>query len=328
MKHRFTLLALLVVLCAQSISAAVILDNPKVKLIGFMQTLAVLDEDNDALTFGMDRIRLAVKADLSEQMTFKLHFDFMKTDTDVDADGDSPGIIKDAVVGLKFKGGVFLLGKEKTAAGYEFNFPGYKLDVIKRGFGHQNMIFERNVGFQYRSGKIGAMKTSFKVGLYNAGPKKATDTGDPAEGQDYTFSSAIYTKLMPQLTAHASFGTAMTSVDGQEAVSLLGVALDYKSDKFRTVVDFMARDDADHAGSDGSTYYGMACYKVQPTTEVVVRYETLDVENDANDRADVVAGINYYFNPKKPWLAKIMFNYVSSDMDGKSGPMVMFQGVF
>jgi hypothetical protein len=286
-------------------------------------------EDNEAITFGMDRIRLITKAKLNSKMSFKLQVDFVKVAKDVDADGDSPGIIKDAVLGIKMLGGHQLfLGKQKTPAGYEFNFSGTKLDVVKRGFGHQTMIFERNMGMLLKTPKYGPMKIYAKAGLFNAGPKKANDTGDAAEGQDYTFSSAFYATPVKNLTTHLSYSSAGTSVDGQEAVSLMGLAVDYKTDKFRGVVEQLTRDDADHSGSDGSTLYAMLGYKVKPGLEFVVRSESLDVEDDSKDRADIVGGVNLYFTPDKPWTSKVMLNYVSSDMDGKSGVQLMFQGVF
>jgi hypothetical protein len=334
MKYAIIIMSMILSLQFCSARAAEIETSPKLKFVGFIQTVAQKSENNDAFTFGMDRVRLITKANLNSKMSFKLHVDFNKVKigdgtNQVDKDGDSPAIIKDAELGLKFKGGhQLIMGKMKTPIGYEFNFPGFKLDVVKRGFGHQNMVFERAMGMMFKSAKFGAMKTNFKLGVFNAGPSKANDTGSAAEGQDYTISGAVYLNPLANLTANASFGSAGTSIEGQEPVTMFAGALDYRTDKIRTVLDFISRDDPDHTSNDGMTYYAMAGYKINPGIEVVLRHETLDVENDAKDRADFVAGVNFYFNPKKTWESKVMINYVSSDMDGSSGLQLMFQGVF
>ena len=303
--------------------------KPTVKLGGFTQATMIKSEDNKAFSFGFDRVRLLAKGGLNKFVDYKLQIDFMKTATDVDKDGDTPGIVKDAVLIYKpVKKMRVSVGKFKTPVGFEFNASGTKLDFVKRGLG-QALVFERNVGAMVHGKNFGKAKLGFKAGVFNAGPNKANSIGDPAEGQDYSFAGSL--SLNPQKTLYAEvfFGTALTSVDGQSNVNIFGAAAKVKLiDKLQLKCEFMSRSDDQNTAADGSDFYIQGGYLITPNFEPVIKYEKLDVENNSNDQANATFGLNIFLNPEKHGQSKIQINYVSSDLDGKDAVQVMFQGAF
>ncbi|MCA9734392.1 MAG: hypothetical protein H6696_01270 [Deferribacteres bacterium] len=292
---------------------------------GCIQTTAIKSENNDGFLFGFDRVRLTVKGALNPKVDFRLQVDFSKQSTDIDKDGDSPGIIKDAEMKIKANSHVVVhFGKFKTPIGTEFNMSGQKLDFVKRGLG-QALVFERNLGAMVRASKLNKMNLGFDLGVFNPGPSKANDIGSAAAGNDYTLAGRVHATPVKNVFAEAYFGNAMTSVVDQENVSIFGAGVKTKFDKLNVNGEFMMRKDGNSAAQDGTDFWFSAAYLVTPEFEPVLKFEKLDVSADASDQAITVIGFNYFFNPKDHHQSKIQVNYHMSDLDGYDAIQFMFQ---
>ncbi len=299
-----------------------------VKISGFTQATSILGEDNGAFKFGFDRVRIVAKGGLNQYVDYKLQVDFMKATAGIDKDGDTPAIIKDAEItfraGKKLR---FSVGKFKTPIGMEFNNSGKKLDFVKRGFGHQTFVFERNAGAMIHAKGLGEAGFGFAFGVFNAGPKNATNVGNAKDG-DYTLVGRV--SLDPSKAFHVEgyWGSATTSIDTQKAVTVFGLGAIAKVQKFVFKGEFMKRNDAQNAKADGTTFYVQGGLRISPRVQPVIKYEKLDVTNDKRDRTDITLGVNFFLNPKNVHQSKIMLNYIISDAKGKDALQVMYQASF
>ncbi len=254
--------------------------------------------------------------------------DFVKQATDVDKDGDTPAIIKDALMIIKpFKNLRLSFGKFKTPIGMEFGTPGYKLDVVKRGLG-QKLVFERNAGAMAQFKNIGESKLGVAAGIFNAGPNAANDVGDPKKGNDYSFVGRVNISPVKNFYAEAFGGLANSSIDSIKSVSILGAAAKFKYDALQLKAEYMLRKDDNNSKADGSDFYIQAGFLIDPHFEPVVKYEKLDVRKNSADQSNLTFGLNYFINPEKRHQSKIQLNYVSSDVGSKSAVQVMFQVAF
>ena len=301
-------------------------ETPSIRIGGFAQITAIKGESSDALVFGYDRVRLQARGRINAVTDYHLQLDFSRTSVDVDKDGDSDGIIKDVVI--TYRPGAALrasVGKFKTPIGMEFNTAGKNLDFVKRGLG-QALVFERNAGAMLSAKGLGAAKLGFACGVFNAGPNKANDVGDPTLGSDYTLAARVDLRPDPRFYAQAYAGAALTSVAGQGDVQILGAAARVKPvDGLALKAEFMSRDDPNNDAADGSDYYLQAGYLVHPHFEPVIKYEELDVTDDSRDQANTTLGLNCYLSPKPHRESKIMLNYIFSDLDGGDALQVLFQ---
>ena len=302
---------------------------PNIELGGFTQVTMTQSEDHEAFIFGFDRVRLSAKGKLNEFMDYKLQVDFMKQTTDIDKDGDTPGLIKDAV--LTFKPGTMLgifVGKFKTPVGMEFNTSGKKLDFVKRGLG-QALIFERNTGAMFQMNKIGGPGFGCAAGIFNYGPNGANNTGNPAEGHDYTVAGSL--SIDPQKDNHLEifFGSALTSSQGQKNIHVLGAGIRSKIiQRLHLKGEFISRNDEQNGASDGSDFYAQSGFLLNRMFELAIKYEKLDVSDHSKDQKNITLGVNLFLNSEMHEQARIQVNYVISDLNGKDAFQVMFQGAF
>jgi len=297
---------------------------------GYIQTNMIKTETNKAFTFGFERVRIGSKGTLNQYVDYRLLFDLVNSaETSGNDGGESPAIINNAEVIFKINSKLKLsAGKYKTPIGMEWNVPATNLDVVKRGLG-QAFIFHFDTGLMLYGEKIGKPGLGFALGVFNAGPNKANTVGDPSLGQDYTVTGRISIDPNKSFHAQAYLGSALTSVPGQENVSVLGGAVILKPIKPLTLKsEFMSRSDAQNLSSDGNDYYVQAGYFVHPNFEPLVKFESLNVSNDAKDQANLTLGLNTYFNKENLKQSKIQVNYIISDMDGKSDLQVLYQVAF
>jgi hypothetical protein len=300
--------------------------KPSIRLGGFAQVTAIAAEGSEALTFGYDRVRLDARGSINAVTDYHLQLDFSRTSFDIDKDGDSDGIIKDVVITYKPTGMISAsAGKFKTPVGMEFNTAGKNLDFVKRGLG-QALVFERNAGVMLHARRIGQARFGFAAGIFNAGPNRANGIGDPDQGADYTLAGRL--SLTPDSRLHAQVyaGTALTSIEGQQNITLLGAAARVRPVAALSIkAEYMSRDDANSASADGSDYYLQAGYLAHPRVEPVVKYEVLDLADDTRDQANTTLGCNLYLSPELHRRSKIMVNYVISDLGGKDALQLLFQ---
>lgn len=303
--------------------------QPSIKIGGYTQTTAIKSEDNKAFVFGFERVRIGASGSLNGLTDYKFLVDFVKSASATGPDGSSPGVINFAQITYKpTKKFNFTVGKFKTPLGMEWNTGATSLDIVKRGLG-QSFIFHFDVGAMATIKEISSSGIRIDAGIFNAGPNKATEIGDPAEGQDYTLVGRIQASPLKALSAEASFGTAVTSIDSQKSVNVFGVGAKYKiNSKIQVLAEYLSRSDEMHTSSDGSSFYVQAGYLVCPRIKPLVKFEKRDVTDDNKDQQDITIGLNFYLNPQNQKEAKIIFNYVHSDVDGAGAIQLLFQGAF
>ncbi len=319
----FTIFIVLILFCST------LLSQPNIKLNGYIQTTASLNEGNKAFVFGFERVRLGAKGSLNEYADYKLLVDFTDTNDEIGNDGDTPGIIKFAQLTFKTVADInFTVGKFKVPFGMEWNTAASKLDFVKRGLG-QSFVFHFDTGAMIHKNNIGSMKMGIALGAFNAGPNKANDVGDPTKGADYTLASRLHCNPIDNIYTEVSFGSALTSVENQERINVLGLGLQYNlTSKLCCKAEYLSRSDKQNESSDGSSYYLQGGYLVTPTMEPIIKLENRDVTNDDADRQDITLGCNFFLNPKKHNESKIQLNYIISDTDGSSAFLALFQGAF
>jgi len=296
---------------------------------GYMQNTMIKSEDGKAFTFGFDRVRIGAKGKLNDLTAYKFQIDVTNSADEFGPDGSTPGIITFAEIDYKvLKAMTLSVGKFKTPIGMEWNTAATQLDFVKRGLG-QAFIFHFDAGAMLHANNLGKPGFGFAAGVFNAGPNKATEIGDPQEGQDYTLAGRVNINPGKTLYGELYFGRALTSVSGQEDVQVFGGAVKSKlTSKLQVKAEYLTRDDVTHTGSDGTDYYVQAGYLVHPEFEPVFKYETLDVTDNSKDQANITLGLNIYLNPKVQKQSKIMINYVSSDLDGKDAFQMLYQVAF
>lgn len=301
----------------------------EVKTSGYIQTTMTKAEDNDAFLIGFDRVRARFSGSINDKVDFKLQVDFIDGAKATGNDGSTPGMINYAEIIYKLPNKMNLsVGKMKTPLGMEWNTGPTSLDFAKRGLG-QAFIFHFDGGAMLYKNNIGKAGLGFAAGVFNYGPNKATNVGDPAQGPDYTLTGRVSADPNKQFHAEAYFGTAMTSVDGQENVTLAGVGAKWKPvSKLQLKGEYMSRDDAQNPSAEGTDYYVQAGYQVHPNFEPAVKYEQLDLTNDASDRTDLTVGLNIFINPEDKKQSKIIINYIASDLDGKDAIHLFYQVAF
>ncbi len=302
---------------------------PAVKLSGFTQVTAIRNENFDGFIFGLERVRIIAKGGLHPRVEYKLMVDFNNTGVEVDKDGDTPGIIKDAQLTLKLPQRLRLLvGKFKTLIGMEFNVPAYELDFIKRGFGHQTLVFERNVGAMLEAPKLTRLGLGLAAGAFNPGPNNANRIGSAQQG-DYTLAGRVSLDPVAGLHAQAYFGLAQTGRPDQSEVRIWGGAFRLSPrHKLAVKGEWLAREDANDVAVDGHTFYVQAGYRLASWVQPILKLERLDLAGDKLDRQDVTFGLNLFLNPENIHQAKIMLNYVRSDFPGRDAIQIQMQGAF
>ena len=300
-----------------------------VKTSGYIQNSMIKSEDNKAFLFGFERVRVRFSGTLNELMNYKLQVDFTDAFKETGNDGSTPAMINYAEI-------IFTpidllnvsVGKFKTPIGMEWNTGPTSLDFVKRGLG-QALIFHFDAGMMAQTKSIGKYGFKFTGSIFNYGPNKATDVGDPSKGNDYTIAGRIAVDPSKKVHAETFFGSALTSVEGQENVNVYGAGLKWKlAEKLQLKGEFLDRTDAQNSSADGTDYYAQAGYTVHPHIEAAIKYEKLDLTNKAKDQANITLGTNFFLNSKDKKQSKILVNYVISDLKGNDAIQVMFQAAF
>lgn len=167
----------------------------------------------------------------------------------------------------------------------------------------------------------------FAAGIFNAGPYQANDIGNPADGQDYSYSGRLNFDPNNNIHAEAYGGGATVSADSSDNVYIVGSGARAKFSGFTAKAEYMIRSDKNNPSVDGSDFYVQGGYMLTDRFETAVKYEKLDVDNDDKDRVDMTLGFNIFLNPKKHEQSKIHINYVHSDLKGASAFQILFQGI-
>ncbi|MDM7925370.1 MAG: porin [bacterium] len=306
--------------------AASVHAQPKVS--GYVQTTMIRSESNEAFVFGFERVRLQAAGSFRPEVGYKVLVDFVETDP-LDNDGDTPAIIKVAeVVYTPVPKLNVSVGKFKTPIGMEWNTGAPDLDFVKRGLG-QALIFHFDTGIMAHGTGIGGPGFGYAAGVFNAGPNKANEVGDPASGQDYTVAGRLSLDPSSALHGEAFFGSAVTHVAGQENVNVVGAGARWIPVRPLCLkAEALSREDGQNPASDGTDLYVQAAFRPHPRWESLVKFETLDVAGSDRDQTNVTVGLNWCMNPESRRQARILVNGVFSDLKGNDAVQVLYQVAF
>jgi len=301
--------------------------GPSIKFEGYTQMLASKVEDNEAFVFGFERVRLGAKGKLNQYTDYRLLVDYVESG--IGKDGETPAMINYAH--LTFKPGDKInisAGKFKTPVGMEWNTSATALDFVYRGLS-QSLVFHWDTGIMVHASGISNAGFGYSLGVFNAGPNKANNVGDPAEGQDYTIAGNVSINPSKTFYMEASFGSALTSDSLQENVNIYGLGARLNAtDKLTIKGEYLSRKDEQTSKVNGSDMNFQVGYLVHPHFEPVIRYDMFDVDNDDFDQKLITAGVNFFINPDNHKETKIQLNYQASDLEGGDAILLLFQGAF
>ena len=304
-------------------------DKPSLKWNGYTQTTMIKSEGYKSFVFGFERVRIGLAGALNEKMDYKLLFDLVDSPDGIGPSGETPKIINYAMVTVKpYKDLRLSVGKMKVPVGMEWNTAAHSLDFVKRGYA-QKFIFHFDTGAMLHMSNIGKHGLGFAAGVFNAGPNKATNVGDPKDGNDYTVAAQVSADPSKAVHAELYWGSALTSVEGQKDVTVAGAGFKW----FPTATlefkgEYITRDDFQTMSSDGTVYYFQAGYLLFPYAQPIVKYENDDITADSYDQTAITVGCNFFLNPNKRKESKIQINYVASDLKGQDSFQILFQGAF
>lgn len=304
-------------------------DKPSLKWNGYTQATMIKSENYKSFIFGFERVRIGLSGALNEKMDYKLLFDLIDTPDGIGPSGETPKIINYAMVTVKpYKALRLSVGKMKVPVGMEWNTAAHSLDFVKRGYA-QKFIFHFDTGAMLHMSNIGKHGLGFAFGVFNAGPNKATNVGDPKNGNDYTLAGRVSADPVKSLHAELYWGSALTSVQDQKDVTVAGAGIKwYPANTIELKGEYITRDDQQNIASDGAVYYCQAGYLLFPFAQPIIKYENDDISADSYDQTTITLGCNFFLNPNKRKESKIQINYVISDMEGQDSFQVLFQGAF
>jgi len=306
--------------------------SPTMKWDGFLQTTFIKTEKQYSGVFGLERLRLFARGEVSPSVAYQIHLDMLLAYKDKASDGDTPGAIRDAVIYLKpYEKYVVSVGKFKTPLGMEFAESGNKLDFVKRGLGY-DMVFEWNTGIMLSGKKVAPGGLSFDLGVFNPGPKKANDSGNLEEGYDYTLAGRIKADPGKNLHAQVFAGYVSNSVSDttkpMENILAFGGGVKFMLDEFQIKAEYFYRDDPDHPEVDGTNFYVDGIYRFLPNYQAVLRVDQLDVSKLEKARTDIIPGLNIFFNSEAIYQTQFKINYVMSNLKDMDAVQCMFQVSF
>ena len=296
---------------------------------GLAQVTLSKSEENQGFVFGLERIRLIASGAVNHCVNYKLQFEFNRSVFHEDKDGETPNVIKDAVLFFSpIKGMRIWAGKFKTPIGMEFNTSGKTLAFVKRGLG-QALVFERNLGVMLSTPHLGRRGLGLSAGVFNPGPNGANETGDPAAGQDYTVAGRVHFDPSGQFHLEAFGGAALTSVASQKSVTVLGLGVRWRVlNRILLKAEWMSRDDAQNAGSDGVDGYMQAGVRIHPNIDTTVKWENLNVKDAGMDQKNLTLGLSIALQAERREQSRILLNYVLSDKRGRDAFQLMCQAAF
>ncbi len=301
--------------------------GPSIKFEGYTQMTATKFENNKAFVFGFERVRLGAKGKLNQYADYRLMVDFVESG--IGKDGETPAMINYAQLTFKPSSKINITaGKFKTPVGMEWNTSATSLDFVKRGLS-QSLVFHWDMGFMLHASGIGNTGFGYNLGVFNAGPNKANNVGDPELGQDYTIAGSININPVKAFYLEASFGSALTSDSLQENVNIFGLGARFKvTDQLSLKGEYLSRSDEQNSAVDGSDLNFQAGYLVHPNFEPVIRYDVFDVKNDDKDQKLITAGLNIFINPDNQKETKIQINYLASDLEDGDSFQILLQSAF
>lgn len=272
-------LGLGLLLCPAAVSAAVATED-RFDFLSFAQMTAEQHDDDDRVSFGVDRLRLKATY-RTDTLTGGLQLDLSGDDLGASQPGTLPNVIKDVWVGIPITSGQRVtLGQFKTPVGLDFNRPANDLLITKRGM-EKPLVLERALGVMF-SGRAPVEGLEYDIGLFDeAGRSGATADADGQAGDANAWAGRLRYSISG-LSAEVSYGR--TEQAGGPATSdyyLYAVGLAYALRDW--TVAFEQLDGSNVLGVSGRdervTYIHLG-RRISPRLDLVARY--YDGESEVN----------------------------------------------
>lgn len=324
-KSLITLAVAAVAMAPMAVNAAADKHKSKAKFFGYAQITAAAgkgdynNKDADGLRFGADSVRLGYKVKY-DKVWGMLQFDVNKTDK---ADNIGiPEIIKDAVVGYKFKKAANVsAGVFKTPVGMDFSNPSKYLDITKRGM-ETGLVLERAAGLMVSGRDISGF--GYDLGMFNPTQRSAAvDFGTAGDGSGYA-GRVIY-DMGETLHLEASYGTStQDSSATAEDYTVWGAGGTFNTGAMTFKAEYVAGSDVKGKKDyEESVWYLHGGYAINKKNELVIRHYAANSKKGDGSETDL--GNTYFgwniFLGEHALNGRIQLNYVlvSGDNDTFSG---------
>ncbi len=276
------------------------------------------DLGEDALKFGLDRVRIGYK--LKDGNVFGgLQVDFNETSNGASTGSDDK-IIKDAFAGYKFSNAASIkMGQFKTPLGMDFNTSGKKLDIAKRGM-EKKLVLERTAGIMLSGRKI-AGGIGYDVFYGNpAGRSAATTSG--TTGKDNTTAVRVSYDMGKLMHAELSYGSSATSVVGLSDYDVIDFAMAYKRGPITGKFEYITGDNVGNVTNTKEDVYLLHFgYQFSKMFEGVIRHyqaSNTPAAGTSTDLGNTFLGANLFLGSNKT-NGRLQLNYVVASGDTTNG---------
>lgn len=291
--------------------------------MGFAQLTAEHRDDQNGIDFGGDRIRAGARYS-SDTLFGGLVLDFNVPDAGNRTPGTLNNIIKDVWAGWHLnrhwsvKGGQF-----KAPVGMDFNVPGHRLDITKRGL-EKPLVLERAVGAMLSGRKLGG-HLGVDVGIFNpAGRSGAVATPASGEGEHNAYAIRGLLDAGPwhaQISAgrSESAGLAPRSAD----YTVVDAGLRWAQGPWTLKAEWIAGDNV--LGTDGreqTVAYAHAGWRLRAPVELVARHYSGRSELPDGARFDLdntYLGVNLTPQALEHASLRVQINYLIAGGDRPVG---------
>ena len=288
------------------------------KPIAYAQFTAESLKNSGGIDFDADRVRAGV------QYQEGALFGGILLDFAVDNAGDrSPGtltnVIKDVYVGWQFDPRFSLkLGQFKTPVGLDFNTPGHRLDITKRGL-EKPLVLERDPGLMLSARNLGP-GLGFDIGVFNpAGRSGATRHANDQSGESNAYAARVLLDR-PGLHLEASVGgsedaAGLSTPDYQ--VYDLGAVLKLGQATFKAEW-ISGRNILGMSDREQDVGYAHIGYRIGRQWEAVLRHYDAQSRLSGSpdtDLANTYLGFNFWPLISGPVSLRLQMNYVIAGGD-------------
>ncbi len=288
------------------------------KPLAYAQLTAEKPDSSGGIDFDADRVRAGIQ--YQEGALFGgILLDFAVDDAGDRSPGTLTNVIKDVYVGWQFDPRFSLkLGQFKTPVGMDFNTPGHRLDITKRGL-EKPLVLERDPGLMLSARNLGS-GLGFDIGVFNpAGRSGATRHANDQSGESNAYAARVLLDR-PGLHLEASVGgsedaAGLSTPDYQ--VYDLGAVL--KLGQATLKAEWISgRNILGMSDREQDVGYAHIGYRIGPQWEAVLRHYDAQSRLSGSpdtDLANTYLGFNFWPLISGPVSLRLQMNYVIAGGD-------------
>ncbi|MCK5769867.1 porin [Algiphilus sp.] len=296
-------------------------DDAGWKPMGFAQ-LTMEQRGDGGIDFGADRVRAGARFSAGD-FGGGLVLDFNVPDAGDRTPGTLTNVIKDVYGDWRFHSRWLLrVGQFKTPLGMDFNTPGHRLDITKRGM-EKPLVLERDPGAMV-SGRGLPGGFGVDAGAFNpAGRSGATTHTTAQEGEDNAYAGRLHWDGVEALHAEIAYGTSEAAGGpGTEDYRVLDAGLRFTRGPLTLKAEWI--DGSDIRGIDGRderVVYGHADYRLSQRWTLVARHYAGRSEpatgGDSN-LGNTYLGVTVHPPMRGPVVLRLQINAVLESGDGEA----------